>query len=91
MTGINNRQKFSMSKDPSTVAGTGGFAATLKILEETDKESSPRRCIGAALSPLPDFKYADLKINSTTFSSESSSIGSKKTTWEKSAPQLTNR
>ena len=76
MIGLNIKRKGSASKDPAVVAGTGGFAATLKILEQADKESSPRRCLGATSSPLPDFKYADIKRNSTTLSPESSSIGS---------------
>ena len=76
MLGINIKRKVFVSKDPTLVAGTGGFAATLKILEQADKESSPRRGVGATLSPLPDFKYADIKRNSATVSPENSSIGS---------------
>ena len=74
MLGINNKRKVSISKDPTLVAGTGGFAATLKFLEQTDKKSSPRRGLGASL--MPDFKYADIKRNGGGVSSENSSISS---------------
>lgn len=91
MIGSNTKRKLSSAKDPTIVAGTGGFAATLKILEQTDQESSPGRYVGAKLSPLPDFKYRDIKRNGTALSSESSSIGSKKTNWDNANPQLSTR
>ena len=81
MMGINNKRKSSVAKDPMTVAGTGGFAATLKILEEA--ESSPRRCLDARLRPIPDFKYAEIKKNGTTSISPESYGSTKKMSWEK--------
>ena len=86
-----NRRKNSVPKDPTTVAGTGGFAATLKILEEA--ESSPRRCLEARLRPLPDFKYTEIKKNgSTTLSPENNNFNSKKMSWEQiSNPQSSPR
>ena len=91
MIGINTKRKESVANDPATVAGTGGFAATLKILEET--ESSRQRCLEASLRPIPDFKYAEIKkIGTTSLSPDSSSIITKRTPWEKTSdPQSSPR
>ena len=69
-----------MAKDHTLVAGTGGFAATLKILEEADQKSCHIRSTGV----LPDFKYADIKINGGLALSEdtSSSMALNKTILE---------
>ena len=80
MMGFGNKTKSSVSKDPTTVAGTGGFAATLKILEEA--ESSPRRCLEARLRPIPDFKYTEIKKNGTTSLSPDSNTSSRKIPWQ---------
>ena len=87
---IGNTKKKG-SKGPATVAGTGGFAATLKILEQADQDSSPGRCVGAKLSPLPDLRYGDIKQSGTGTSPASSSNFSKITNWDKNNSQLTTR
>ena len=77
-----------MAKHHTLVAGTGGFAATLKILEEADKKSSHIRSTGA----LSDFKYGDIKINGgLALSPDSSSMALNKTILDKIDPKSSQR
>lgn len=76
MSGSRFGHKVSVTKDPKTVIGTGGFAATLKILETSDRpQSSPGVYKGSAINSLPNFNHADITGRPiATLSSENSSV-----------------
>ena len=86
-----NKRKRSNAKDPEIVAGTGGFAATLKILQQVDNNSSPVNSVGAKLSPMSSLRYANIKRSETTLSSDDSSYGSKTTNLERRNLNLPTR
>ena len=76
MSGSRFGNKVTVTKDPKTVIGTGGFAATLKILETSDRpHSSPGVYTGPAITALPNFSHADITRHPmATLSSENSSV-----------------
>ena len=76
MSGSRFSNKVSVTKDPKTVIGTGGFAATLKILETSERaQASPGVHKGPAINSLPNFGHADITRHPiVTLSSENGSV-----------------
>ena len=76
MSGSRLGNKVSLTKDPKTVIGTGGFAATLKILETSDRpHSSPGVYKGPAIDSMPNISHASITRHPmATLSSEKSSV-----------------
>ena len=65
------RQKCVISASPTIVAGTGGFAATLKLLETTDSGLSTMKPGSVKPDPWPSLEYMDIKDSGITLPSAS--------------------
>ena len=67
------RQNYVVSASPMAVAGTGGFAATLKLLEKTDPGQSTMNSGSVKPAPWPSLEYMGTKNSGIAFSSASNS------------------